>query len=58
MAYNVLASVNRTNPEDDETRCGWARDSLSRLQPLAPGAAYVGYLGGEPEDRDRLVPLA
>jgi FAD/FMN-containing dehydrogenase len=64
--YNVVITAMWTDPAEAERNIAWTRAYWETLQPFAPEAVYVNYLGVEGEERvraayganyDRLVAL-
>ncbi len=52
-AHNVNINGAWLPGEDGERAVGWVRDLFARLEPLAPGRAYVNFMGEEDDDRVR-----
>ena len=51
--YNVVITAMWTDPAEAERNVAWARTYWDALQPFAPAAVYVNYLGLEGEERVR-----
>jgi FAD/FMN-containing dehydrogenase len=53
LDFDVVITTMWTDPADAERNIAWTRDYWDALQPFAPAAVYVNYLGVEGEERVR-----